>query len=576
MRTFVLLFMLAGLAAGDTLTFTMAGTGTGHWGSQTFSNANFTFQFFVQDAEDIMQPSCCAIVRSTPPGTPGTVTVSGFGSSAFGANGNQAIYVNRAAATVGIWHYNLSDFLTVANTAFSNYDLTTSIGPVTGTTFSYPLALDLGPGVGLAFTSVSNVTFTAQRAPSGGVPSVTGVLPAFGNSTTGVPNLFEFTIGDTAGAADLQGMNILFSDNTLYKTGDPYACWMWFSRSSSSLSLYNRGNWQTAPAGAGGSVLTGDSCSVDTATAAIVTGSGNDLTLKLPVTLLNHPPEPDNMRIYVRAVNNENVDTGYRQTGTFIVYPGASPNFTMTVYPTFRDVAVGSTATYTVAVVPKPGFHETVNLSAYAGVAGATSTFNPPLITGEGLSTLTVTTADIPNNTYQYQGGGYSVNVTGESTSGQINQAVDMVVEIGPPQIEVNDRLVSGLSHVYTVTVKDILAYSNWATGITGFNLLIAPAADGRHACWVFYDGTTLWLASDDGLSWMSAGPLGTTRTAQNSQCMVGGPAGSPGPRLYPHAGWLVDVPITFTPGFASSSNILWLSAGNQAGLETGYFPWIR
>lgn len=587
-RLLLTLLCVAGLAAGDTLTFTITGTGSGHWGAQTFTNAAFTFSFLVQDADNLRQPFCCAIVRSTPPGAIGTVTVEGFGSSGFGANGDQAIYVNPAGATAGIWHYNLSDFLTVANPAFFSYDLTTSIGPLTGTSFSYPLSLDLGPGVSLAFTSVSNVNFSARRGPSGGVPSVVGMLPGFGNfqpgmlpgfgnSSPGVPEVFEFTIGDTQGVSDLQGMNILFSDATLNHAGDAYACWMWFRRSDNTLSLYNKGNWQTAQVGAGGSVLPGNSCTIDTAASAVVTGSGNDLTLRVPVTFQNHPVEPDTMLISVRAANNENVDTGYVQTGRFIVFPGLSPNFTMTVYPAFQDVAVGSAATYTVAVRPKAGFHETVDLSASVGVVGATSAFTPPSITGEGFSTLTMTISGIPDNiSPPYLGGGYPVFVSGQSSSGLVSQLVDMVVEVGGPSIEVNDRVVSGLSHIYAVSVHDVLAYSNWATGITGFNLLIAPSLDGRHACWVFYDGTTLWLASDDASTWAAAGPLGTIRTAENSQCTVGGPAGSPGPRLYPHVGWLANVPITFKAPFALGSNILWVRAGNQAGLDSGYFPWIQ
>jgi len=571
-QLFSAFFIFVGLAAGDTLTFNISGTGTGHWGAQTFTNAAFTFTFLLQDADTLRQPPCCAVVRSTPAGTSGTVSVAGFGASGFGAGGNQAVFVNPAASSVGIWHYNLSDFLTVANPAFSTWDLSTTIGPFTGTAFVYPLGLDLGAGVSLAFTSVSNVTFSARRGASGGIPAVVSMSPGFGNSSSGVANAFQFVVSDAAGATDLQGMNILFSDARLNRTGDPYACWLWFQTSDKTLSAYNKGVWRGAPIGPGGSILNGDLCSVDTA-AAVSATDGNNLTLSVPVTFQNQPVEPDTMLVYVRAANNENVDSGYQQTGMFTVYAGASPNFTMNVTPTLRDVAIGSDTTYTVTVVPKPGFNDTVTFSADAGVFGATTTFQPPTVTGAGSSILTVTTPEIPDNiSPPYLGGGYAVNVSGQSSSGEVRQAADLLVEVGPPTIQVIDAPTSALSHVYAVSIHDVLAYSNWATGITGFNLLFAPSLDGRGACWVFYDGTTLWLASDDASTWTSAGTLGSITTAQNSQCTVGGPAGSPGPRLFPHVGWYANVPITFNSGFAAGANLLWVRAGNLAGFGSDYF----
>lgn len=348
----------------------------------------------------------------------------------------------------------------------------------------------------------------------------------------------------------------------------------WFPTSNSPGTVIH--TRQTARLGAGGSILNGDNCTVDTAGAAADT-NGNQLTLSLPVTFLNPPPGADTMPVYVRAANNENVDSGYQQAGTFTLYPGASPNFMMSVTPAFRDVAVGSNATYTVTVVPKPGFNDVVTLSASAGVSAAAATLAPASVTGGGVSTLTVTTSDIPENSSQpYTGGGYPVIVTGESPSGTFFQYVDLLVETHAPSIEVNDRPISGTTHVYAVSVNDVLAYTNWATGITGVNLLIAPSLNGQHACWVFYDGSILWLANDDASVWTPVGPLGTTKTAQNSQCTVGGPAGSPGPRLFPHVGWNVSVPVTFSPGFATGANLLWLRAGNAAGFDSGYFPWLH
>lgn len=102
------------------------------------------------------------------------------------------------------------------------------------------------------------------------------------------------------------------------------------------------------------------------------------------------------MQVYVRAANNENVDFSYQQAGTFTLYPGASLNFMMSVTPVLRDVAVGSDATYTVNVVPKPGYNDVVMLSANAAVSGSTAGVSPASVTGAGTSTLTVSTSGIP------------------------------------------------------------------------------------------------------------------------------------------------------------------------------------
>jgi hypothetical protein len=399
--------------------------------------------------------------------------------------------------------------------------------------------------------------------------------PAFGNSSVGVANTFQFAVADSAGVEDLQGMNVLFSDPLQNRTGDPYACWLWFQRSDSTLSVYRNGTWQTARLGAGGSILNGDTCTVDT-TGAAATTDGKQLTLSLPITFLSRPVEANRMPVSVRAANNENVDSGYQQAGTFTIYPGASPNFMMNVTPTLRDVAIGSNATYTVTVIPKPGFNEEVNLSATVSFFTANAAFTPQSLVGGGVSTLTVTTEDPDNSSQPYLGGGYVVEVIGTSPSGTIFQDVNLLVETHAPTIEVYDMPVTGTTHIYQAFVNDVLAPSSWATGITGFNLLFAPSLDGRHACWVFYDGTILWLASDDASTWTPVGRLGTIQTAQNSQCTVGGPAGSPGPRLYPHIGWRVNVPVTFNPAFAAEKLILWIRAGNAAGFDGGYFPWIR
>jgi hypothetical protein len=118
-------------------------------------------------------------------------------------------------------------------------------------------------------------------------------------------------------------------------------------------------------------------------------------------------------------------------TRTITVLP-ASPNFDITVAPSWRAVTPGQSTTFTVTVTPKTGFSGTVNLgvSSESGFpAGITSGgFSPASITGAGgTSTLTMntTTSAIP----------YALSLTITGTAGSISHtaATTLLVNLAPP-----------------------------------------------------------------------------------------------------------------------------------------------
>ena len=77
--------------------------------------------------------------------------------------GDQAVFANPSPneLAVGIWHYNMPDWLDLSSSAFANYDLSTSLGPIVSPVayaFGDPFPSSLGT---LILSSASGVTYTA-------------------------------------------------------------------------------------------------------------------------------------------------------------------------------------------------------------------------------------------------------------------------------------------------------------------------------------------------------------------------------------------------------------------------------
>jgi hypothetical protein len=580
-KLLAIVFLFALLAPSDTLTITMSGIGSGNFRDQPFINAAFQFTFFTPDTANVTTAPCCAGVSTTPRGTSGSVTIAGVGTGVMDANGDQAIFVNPGAATAGIWHYNSNDFLTVTGQALSRYHLTETIAPVRGTASLYNNQITMSDRyTTLTFDSVSDVSFSVQRRPGGGTPGVVPLSPDSSTTSPNVRNIFTFTTSDTAGAGDLQGMNILlsdppFSENFPYRVSDPYACWLWYQRSTRTLSLFVQdfigflsGSWPSRPLGPSGGTLTNSRCAVDTS-AATVREAGTFLTLTLPIRLTipegNPQVYPVPMSIWMSAVNNENVDSGYQHGGQVTLNPTSQAGFAFYTTPTIQDVALGASATYKVNVVSWGGFNDVIAFSATVPMDNPKYTFDPPTVTGAGTTTLTVSSLPLvgkpypgPTNAY------YPIAVLGKSPSATFERAVGIAVETSPPAVSVRDYNPSGgPDHLYGFNVSGKGWWGDGVYSINGLNVLIAPALDGRNACWLFSDGKTLWLAGDDGITWSFAGPNPPTLAA-NSQCTVNG--FGQGVDIV-HFGWDLQAEIIFKPGFSALNNKMFVRASNAAGL---------
>ena len=152
--------LLTALASADPLTITISGTGSGSVAGNSYNSAAFTFTF-ESDTNLITTPSCCATAFTTPGGTPATFWIAGIGSGTL--MGDQAVFANPSPneLAAGMWHYNVSDWLTFSSSAFANYHLSTSLGPVSSpVAFAFNDSFPSSMGT-LTLSSASGVTYTA-------------------------------------------------------------------------------------------------------------------------------------------------------------------------------------------------------------------------------------------------------------------------------------------------------------------------------------------------------------------------------------------------------------------------------
>ena len=150
---------------------------------------------------------------------------------------------------------------------------------------------------------------------------------------------------------------------------------------------------------------------------ATVTGAGTST-----LTVTTAPTTPTGT--YTVTITGTSGDIVHSATSTLIVNP--SPNFTLSLTPTLRNVVQGSGTTFTATVAAVGGFTGSVGLAVSGLPTGATGTFAPTSITNSGTSTLTVTSlaSTAP--------GTYILTVT--ATSGSLVHTATTTYVVSPPQ----------------------------------------------------------------------------------------------------------------------------------------------
>jgi hypothetical protein len=521
--------------------------------------------------------SCCSGADSTPAGTTATVSISGFDPATL--TGNQAIFLNRSEQTAGIWHFDSPDYLTIATPALANDDLTTTIVPTAGTTYSYVTPLPLSTGGSLYFSSVHDIKYSQQPGSASGQVSTISVTPKDSAPAVSATQTFTAVVADSAGASDIGGVDFQVID----EFGPSYPCWLYFNATSNTMAVYAHGTWAaSAPIGPAGSTLSGDDCTVDTK-AVTVSSSGNNLSLNLPIAFTSGGDGVHAWYIYLAAQNKENGGSDYNLMGT-VTLPGPAPaeNFEVSIAPDAHGITPGGSADYTVKVTSLGGPDQPVTFSAKAagvatGGADVHFTFDPATITGSGTTTMHVSTmSNITPDTYR-------LIVTGESqyrtrSVGDYG-GIFLYVASEPPVVTLSPASGAGSSATLIIQWSDDVN----PTPVANLNILIAPAFDGQHACWLYWNRDQLYpmyLASDDPSSWIPVPygllPPGTPSTS-NSQCTIDGPHAtffddrSIEGRNYAGSKYLT-VPISFSQAFAGGKTVF-VRAANESGLDTGYQP---
>src|SRR5579872_6481718 len=156
-RFLFLAALLTTIGSAAPLTITFTGTGSGKVGSTSFTNQPFTITVSSDTTTVIHGTSCCADDYTTPPGTTTTFNITTVGSGTM--TDNQAVFVHQSEATLGLWHYNDPDWLTIGHPAYETYALAGNIGPISGTTNVFPGAEAMSTSMGaLVLNTVSGVT----------------------------------------------------------------------------------------------------------------------------------------------------------------------------------------------------------------------------------------------------------------------------------------------------------------------------------------------------------------------------------------------------------------------------------
>jgi titin len=97
-------------------------------------------------------------------------------------------------------------------------------------------------------------------------------------------------------------------------------------------------------------------------------------------------------------------------------------DFSLTLSPSTQSVVAGNSTTYTITVVPAPGFTGSVGFSAAGLPSGASASFSPATVTTSGSTTMTVSTAGSTTV------GSFNLTVAG--SSGALSHTVTPVLSV--------------------------------------------------------------------------------------------------------------------------------------------------
>src|SRR5579883_2935960 len=160
-RFLTLLLLACPASPAATLLWSVTGNLSGSLGSTSFTNAPFTFTFYI-DTTQVVQPSYSPGLYQAPPEVPGSFTITGSGDF---NTPDQYIFYNTACACTGLGHWQSADLLDLQDyTDLASWDLQTPIGPFS-TTVTQAIG-SIGTTAGVLDITGADPTFTAQYGAS--------------------------------------------------------------------------------------------------------------------------------------------------------------------------------------------------------------------------------------------------------------------------------------------------------------------------------------------------------------------------------------------------------------------------
>ncbi|HVW11656.1 MAG TPA: hypothetical protein VHC90_23900 [Bryobacteraceae bacterium] len=277
--------------------------------------------------------------------------------------------------------------------------------------------------------------------------------------------------------------------------------------------------------------------------------SDDGATLTFTVTLTFTPAFNGRKLLYVRAADSSGQDTGYQQLGVWTVSgTSLAPDFSVAVSPGSQTVSGASTARYLVTTRAVNGYTGNVDISLSGYPVDSVLSY------GVNYSVFFIQPlASAPP-------GAYTLTVTGSDGIRTHTATAVLNVKAAPvPTFAVVPDAGSGSSRIFTFIAFGQGGDSNPKS----LDILFNDSVDGRHACWIYADDSTVTLASDDATIWTPV----DWGTFGNSQCSISGTT-----TTRTSDSFIVTTQISFSRGFSGTKNI-YLHTANDEGGDTGYQP---
>jgi hypothetical protein len=163
----------ASTASAALIEFSYSGNASGTWLSGIYSGQSFTARPFTITASSLTEsitPFGSAAIAA--PHDAAFVSIAGFGL--YSVTSQTATFVNNSAGRAGLTVVGQGDVVSFGNSAFSTWDMQTSVGPVTGTGVFNTQTIFTTIGA-LRFTGSAPVTFSANVVPAPGAIALLGL-----------------------------------------------------------------------------------------------------------------------------------------------------------------------------------------------------------------------------------------------------------------------------------------------------------------------------------------------------------------------------------------------------------------